>query len=116
MKLTNVEILNINSALSELFNVKVSGKLKFKLYKTKVEIEKLIEPISLSLSDIKDDNENAEQERLDILNSKQEVNIDNFTEEELLPLDLSISQLARLDKIISWENDEDEIFNDNKNQ
>ncbi len=49
MKLTNNQIFAINGVLSELVNEKLTGSFKFKLFKTKAELEKGIEIVQKAL-------------------------------------------------------------------
>ena len=95
MKLTNNQIFAINSALSELINEKVTGAFKFKLFKTKAELERAFDIVQKSLEGVVD-----EEEVNEIAGETQDLNIDLFTEEELEPLPLSMSQLGALQLII----------------
>ena len=95
MKLTNNQIYAINSVLSELVNEKLTGAFKFKLFKTKAELEKAIEIIQKSLEGVVDDKEVDE-----IAEQTQDLNIGLLTEEELAPLPLSVAQIAQLQVII----------------
>ena len=95
MKLTNNQIYAINSVLSELVNEKMTGSFKFKLFKTKAELERAIEIVQKALEGVVDEEEVAE-----IAGEMQELNIDLLTEEELTPLPLSMAQLVALQDII----------------
>ena len=95
MKLTNNQIFAINGVLSELFNTKLTGSFKFKLFKTKAELERAIEIVQKSLEGVVDEEEVAE-----IAGEMQDLNIDLLTEEELTPLPLSMAQLVALQDII----------------
>ena len=95
MKLTNNQIFAINSVLSELVDEKLTGAFKFKLFKTKAELEKGIEIVQKTLEGVVDEEEVAE-----IAEQTQDLNIDLLTEEELTPLPLSMTQLAALQSII----------------
>ena len=74
----NYEITNANFALSQLLDEPLRGKFKFKVFNAKSTLEKANEVIIESLDGVTD-----EEEREEILQEKQEVNIDKFTEEEL---------------------------------
>ena len=91
----NYEISNANYVLSQLIDEPLKGKFKFKVFNVKSELEKKVEVITKSLADVED-----ESEREEILQEKQEVNIDKFTEEELEQIDLSIRQISMLKPII----------------
>ena len=95
MKLTNNQIFAINGVLSELVNEKLTGAFKFKLFKTKAELEKGIEIVQKALEGVVDDEEVAE-----IAEQTQDLNIELLTEEELAPLPLSMAQIAQLQVII----------------
>ena len=95
MKLTNNQIYAINSVLMELFNEKLTGSFKFKLFKTKAELERAIEIVQKALEGVVD-----EEEVTEIAAQTQDLNIELLTEEELTPLPLSMSQLVALQDII----------------
>ena len=95
MKLTNNQIYAINSVLMELFNEKLKGSFKFKLFKTKAELERAIEIIQKTLEGVVD-----EEEVKEIAEQTQDLNIELLTEEELTPLPLSMAQLVALQEII----------------
>ena len=100
MKLTNNQIFAINGVLSELVNEKLTGSFKFKLFKTKAELEKGIEIVQKALEGVIDEEEVAE-----IAEQTQDLNIDLLTEEELTPLPLSMAQLVLLQAIIEEKGD-----------
>ena len=95
MKLTNNQIYAIYSVLMELVNEKLTGYFKFKLFKTKAELEKGIEIVQKALEGVVDEEEVAE-----IAGETQDLNIELLTEEELTPLPLSMAQLVALQDII----------------
>ena len=95
MKLTNNQIFAINSVLSELVDEKLTGSFKFKLYKTKAELERAIGIVQKTLEGVVDDKEVEE-----IAEETQDLNIELLTEEELTPLPLSMAQLVALQEII----------------
>ena len=95
MKLTNNQIFAINGVLSELVNEKLKGSFKFKLFKTKAELEKGIEIVQKTLEGVVDEEEVAE-----IAGETQDLNIELLTEDELEPLPLSMAQLVILQDII----------------
>lgn len=95
MKLTNNQTFAINGVLSELVNEKLTGSFKFKLFKTKAELERAIEIVQKALEGVVDEEEVAE-----IAEQTQDLNIELLTEEELEPLPLSTAQLVALQAII----------------
>ena len=95
MKLTNNQIFAVNGVLSELVNEKLTGSFKFKLFKTKAELERAIEIVQKALEGVVDEEEVAE-----IAEQTQDLNIELLTEEELTPLPLSMAQLVALQEII----------------
>ena len=96
MKLTNNQIFAINGVLSELVNEKLTGSFKFKLFKTKAELERAIEIVQKALEGVVDEEEVAE-----IAGETQDLNIDLLTEDELEPLPLSMAQLVVLQDIMT---------------
>ena len=95
MELTNNQIIGINNVLSELVDEKLTGAFKFKLFKTKAELENAIGIIQKTLEEVVDDKEVAE-----IAEQTQDLNVGLFTEDELVPLPLSVTQIAQLQVII----------------
>ena len=95
MKLTNNQIFAVNGVLSELVNEKLTGSFKFKLFKTKAELERAIEIIQKALEGVVE-----EEEVTEIAEQTQDLNIDLLTEDELEPLPLSMAQLSALQDII----------------
>ena len=96
MKLTNNQIFAVNGVLSELVNEKLTGSFKFKLFKTKAELERAIEIIQKALEGVVD-----EEEVKEIAEQTQDLNIDLLTEDELEPLPLSMAQLVVLQDIMT---------------
>lgn len=95
MKLTNNQIFALNNVLGELFGEKLKGSFKFKLFKTKAELEKGIEIVQKALEGVID-----EEEIKEIAEQTQDLNIELLTEDELEPLPLSMAQLVILQDII----------------
>ena len=95
MKLTNNQIFAINGVLGELVNEKLTGSFKFKLFKTKAELERAIEIVQKALEGVVDEEEVAE-----IAEQTQDLSIELLTEAELEPLPLSMAQLVLLQAII----------------
>ena len=92
----NYELINMDNALSELVNEKLTGRFKFKLFKIKADLEKLTSVIWLSLDGVED-----ETERLEILNEEQEFSVsEKLTVEELESLPLSIKQIGAMKSFI----------------
>lgn len=100
MKLTNNQIFAINGVLSELVNEKLTGSFKFKLFKTKAELERAIEIVQKALEGVVD-----EEEVTEIAEQTQDLNIELLTEAELEPLPLSMAQLVLLQAIIEEKGD-----------
>lgn len=97
MKLKNNQLININNALSELIDLKITGRFKFKLFKLKVTLENALDPVYYAV-------QGANQDEIkEILEEEQEFDIDLLTFEELEPLELSIKQLGALEIIIDME-------------
>lgn len=94
----NYEIANINGVLMDLLDQPIKGKLKFKLFKLKVELENKLKVVSETLKDVDD-----EEERTEIINEEQGVSFEIFEESELEGLELSIRQLSALQPILKGE-------------
>lgn len=100
MKLTNLEILNINGALQALAKEKIAGAFKFKLLKLLRQIEPEAKTIIESL-EITDKKRIAQTEgNQEILETEQELELNMITEKELEPLAVSVSNLVALEKVI----------------
>ena len=97
----NYEISNANYVLGQLLDEPLKGRFKFKVFNVKSELEKKAEVIAKALEGVED-----EDERKEIMDEEQEVNIDKLTEDELEQIDLSIRQIAMLKPIIQFEEGE----------
>lgn len=93
----NYEIANINNALSSLVDQKLTGRLKFKLFKVKRACEQALELVHETMEGVDDD-----AERLEILNEEQELKIDKFTLDELESLPLSMKDIGNLSAAIDF--------------
>lgn len=93
----NYEIISINNALTDLINQKLTGRLKFKLYKVKSACEQALVLISKTLEGVDD-----EHERMEILEAEQDIRLDKFTMDELEALPLSMKDLGSLASIIDF--------------
>lgn len=98
----NVEIANANAALGELVNEKIKGKLKFKLFKLKSELEENMAVIQKSLEGV----ESNSKEYQEILDEEQDIMSPLLLEEELEELPLSMKQVSLLQPIIKKEKDD----------
>jgi len=107
MKLTNIEIVNANNALTQLAEEELQGALKFKLYELKKALEDKHKLVAETLEGVDDD-----QEQKEILLEEQEIGTDRkLTEDELEPLPMSLKQLVSLKPFI-----EKRTRNDSTNQ
>lgn len=93
----NYEILNINNALSGLVDQKLTGRLKFKLFKVKRECEQAVDLLSQAMEGV----ENPE-EQMEILNEEQDIKLDKFTMDELEGLPLSMKDIGNLSPVIDF--------------
>ena len=93
----NYEIANINNALSSLVDQKLTGRLKFKLFKAKRACEQALELVHQTMEGV-----DSEADRLEILNEEQELKLDKFTLDELESLPLSMKDLGNLASIIDF--------------
>lgn len=94
----NYELININEGLSSLADQKLTGRLKFKLFKAKRKVEDASKLIFETLEGV----ENSE-ERVEILDQEQTIELEKFTLEELEGLPLSIRDIGNLEPIIDFE-------------
>lgn len=97
----NYEISNANYVLSQLLDEPLKGKFKFKVFNVKSELEKKAEVIAKALEGVED-----EEEREEIMNEEQDINVVKFTTDELENIDLSLRQIAMLKPIIQFEEGE----------
>lgn len=93
----NYEIANVNNALSSLVDQKLTGRLKFKLFKVKRACEQALELVHQTMEGV-----DAEAERLEILNEGQELKVDKFTLDELESLPLSMKDIGNLAPVIDF--------------
>lgn len=94
----NYEIANINNALSNLVDQKLTGRLKFKLFKVKRACEQALELVQQTMEGV-----DSEAERLEILNEEQDLKFDKFTLDELESLPLSMKDIGSLAPIIDFD-------------
>ena len=83
--------------MSELIDLKITGRFKFKLFKLKITLENALDPVYYAVQDA------IQDEIKEILEEEQEVEIELLTFEELEPLELSLKQLGALEIIIDME-------------
>ena len=93
----NYEIANINNALSSLVDQKLTGRLKFKLFKVKRACEQALELVYETIEGV-----DSEADRLEILNEEQELKVDKFTLDELESLPLSMKDIGNLSAVIDF--------------
>ena len=98
----NYEIANINNALSELVDQKLTGRLKFKLFKAKRECEQAVDLLSQAMEGV----ENYE-EQMEILNEEQDIQLEKFTMDELEGLPLSMKDIGNLSPVIDFGEEEE---------
>lgn len=96
----NYEIANVNNALSSLVDQKLTGRLKFKLFKVKRACEQALELVHETMEGV-----DSEVERLEILNEEQELKVDKFTLDELESLPLSMKDIGNLAPVIDFGED-----------
>lgn len=93
----NYEIANINNALSELVDQKLTGRLKFKLFKVKRACEQAVDLLSQTMEGV----DNYE-EQMEILNEEQDIQLEKFTMDELEGLPLSMKDIGNLSPVIDF--------------
>lgn len=104
MKLTNNDIFNINLALNEIIENKMSAKLAFKLYKIKKKMEDEVLLIQKSLQGKGEDEKEVET----VLSMENDIDIEKVKASELEELKLSMKDVFLLEKIIDFEEVENE--------
>lgn len=104
MKLTNNDIFNINLALNGIIANKMSAKLAFKLYKIKKKIEDEVLLIQKSLEGKEEDEKEVEN----VLAIENEIDIEKIKASELEEVKLSVKDVFLLEKIIDFEEVENE--------
>jgi len=103
MKLSNIQIVNANNALTQLAEKELQGAFKFKLYELKKALEDKHKLVAETLEGVTDD-----QEQKEILLEEQEIGTERkLTEDELEPLPMSLKQLVSLKPFIEEEQEED---------
>ena len=93
----NYEIANINNALASLVDQKLTGRLKFKLFKVKRACEQAVELLSQAMEGV--DNH---EEQMEILNEEQDIQLEKFTMDELESLPLSMKDIGNLAPVIDF--------------
>ena len=97
----NYDICNADATLGAFINEPLKGALKFKLFKAKSELEGAVAIVIKTLEGVE-----GEEERNEILQQEQEVNVPKFTTLELEPLALSMRQIGSLASLIDFEEEE----------
>ena len=103
MKLLNREIVEINLALNEITENRISAKLAFKLYKIKKKVEDEVILIQKSLQG----KEGEEKEVEEVLAMENEIDIEKIRASELEEIKLSVKDVFLLEKIIDFEEGEE---------
>lgn len=80
-----------------LVDQKLTGRLKFKLFKIKIECEQAVNLLSQAMDGI--DNH---EEQAGILNEEEDIQIDKFIMDELEGLPLSMKDIGNLAPIIDF--------------
>lgn len=99
MILLNREIFEINLALNEITENRISAKLAFKLYKIKKKIEDEVLLIQKSLEGKEEDEKEVET----VLAMENEIDIEKIKASELEEVKLSMKDVFLLEKIIDFE-------------
>ena len=101
MKLLNREIFEINIALNQIIENKISGRLAFKIFKIKKIVEDEVLLVQKSLEGKEDDKEVEE-----VLGLENEIDIEKIKASELEEVKLSVQDVFLLEKIIDFEEEE----------
>lgn len=102
MKLLNKEIFEINIALNQIIENKISGRLAFKLFKIKKLVEDEVVLVQKSLEGKEDDDKEVEE----VLGLENEIDIEKIKASELEEVKLSVQDVFLLEKIIDFEEEE----------
>lgn len=103
MKLLNREIFEINLALNKIMENRISAKLAFKLYKIKKKIEDEVILIQKSFEGKEEDEKEVEE----VLAMENEIDIEKIRASELEEIKLSVKDVFLLEKIIDFEEGEE---------
>ena len=103
MKLTNNDIFSINLALNKIIENKMSARLAFKLYKIKKKIEDEVIIIQKSFEGKEEDEKEVEE----VLAMENEIDIEKIRASELEEVKLSMKDVFLLEKIIDFEEGEE---------
>lgn len=98
MELKNIEILNINGVIFKSVNQPLKGKVKFKFLKLAKQLEPCVEVIDTTLKTLE-----KPDERMEVLEEMQNVDLVTFNEDELEDVELSLADLLLIEKLIKEE-------------
>ena len=104
MQLTNNDIYNINYGLNKIIDNEMSGRLAFKLYKIKKQVEDEVILIGKSLEGKEEDSKEVKE----VLEMKNDIEIGMIKASELEELKLSVKDVFLLEKIIDFEEEANE--------
>lgn len=104
MKLTNEQIWRVNLILGKVSNNELSGKLAFKLFRIKKQLEEVVIIIQNSLKG----KENEDKEVEEVMELENDIDVDKIKASELEELNLSIQDVFCLECIIDFEEEVDE--------
>lgn len=101
MKLTNEQIWRVNLILGKVSNNELSGKLAFKLFRIKKQLEEVVIIIQNSLKG----KENEDKEVEEVMAIENEIYINKLKASELEEVKLSMNDILLLEPIIDFENE-----------
>lgn len=100
MKLTNVQLINADNALSDVAQQKVNGTIAFKLFRLKQQLEQLTEPVRRALESIGIEDQ-SDPKFQEILAIEQEIEpVELFNSTDLNDLILTLAQVSYLSHFI----------------
>lgn len=90
--------MNINGVIGRIVNQQMKGKVKFKFLKLAKAVEPSVEVILTTLSNVSDPDE-----KLEIMEETQDIQLVSFTEKELEEIEMSLIDLTILEDLIEFE-------------
>lgn len=101
MEITNLELLHIKQGLFDMAKVPAKGQVKFKILHNLKEVDSEIPALMDSLEVNADGEITMDDEgKMEILETKVDVNLYTFTPSELEPLEISAEILMQIEPLI----------------
>lgn len=105
MKITNIEVLQLNNALTELMRQPMTGKVKFTIAKNKYALEQAVIPLEKALETTEQGGVVNSKENTDVLEMEVDIKLEMLQESDLFDLAISPQSIMLLQKIIKQESE-----------